>query len=121
MVATGDYDVGDDADYHNELMHALNRGLAAAVFRVRLFGSSAVNLAWVAAGKLDGAIMLGNHPWDMAAGVAIAREAGAVVVDGDNSPHSLTARATIATNRKLVAQLLGLVTAAHHAARGRKP
>ncbi|MCA2187372.1 inositol monophosphatase family protein [Nonomuraea cavernae] len=40
--------------------------------------------------------MIGRHaqqqPWDTAAGVIIAREAGATVVDLDGSPHNMTVR-----------------------------
>lgn len=55
---------------------------------MRMLGSAAVDLVWVASGKLDASIALSNHPWDMAAGVAIAREAGAIVMDVDGAPRS---------------------------------
>jgi myo-inositol-1(or 4)-monophosphatase len=41
-----------------------------------MFGSAALDLAWVAEGHTDAAIMLTNKPWDTAAGVLVAREAG---------------------------------------------
>ncbi|GAA0952754.1 inositol monophosphatase family protein [Nonomuraea longicatena] len=50
--------------------------------------------------------MLSNKPWNIAAGVLIAREAGAIIVDIDGSPHSENSRATIATCPKLVADLI---------------
>lgn len=50
-----------------------------AVRDVRRFGSAALDLAWVAAGRLDGYYETGLNPWDWAAGDLIAREAGAVV------------------------------------------
>lgn len=76
------------------------------------FGSAAVDLAWVAEGRIDANIMLGNKPWDTAAGVLIAREAGAVVVDMGGSPHAMNARATIAANLKILADLVELIAEA---------
>jgi myo-inositol-1(or 4)-monophosphatase len=46
---------------------------------------------------------------DTAAGVIIAREARATVIDLDGSPHSMTAHATIAASPKLVADLVELI------------
>jgi myo-inositol-1(or 4)-monophosphatase len=80
-----------------------------------MFGSAAVDLAWVAHGRIDAAIMLSNNPWDTAAGVIIAREAGATVIDLDGSPHSMTAQATIAASPKLVADLVELIAEARKA------
>ncbi|MER5504829.1 inositol monophosphatase family protein [Streptomyces sp. NPDC002766] len=96
IVAIGDYAVGVGANERNVRRLALTRMLAEQALRVRMLGSAAIDLAWVASGKLDASIALSNHPWDMAAGVAIAREAGAVVMDLDGAPHSLRSTATIA-------------------------
>ena len=48
---------------------------------VRRFGSAALDLAWVAAGRFDGFWELQLKPWDMAAGIVIVREAGGYVTD----------------------------------------
>jgi myo-inositol-1(or 4)-monophosphatase len=48
---------------------------------VRRFGSAALDLAWVAAGRYDGYWELGLKPWDVAAGLLIVREAGGTVTD----------------------------------------
>jgi myo-inositol-1(or 4)-monophosphatase len=48
---------------------------------VRRFGSAALDLAWVAAGRYDGYWELGLKPWDMAAGLLIVREAGGFATD----------------------------------------
>ncbi|MEV0228124.1 inositol monophosphatase [Nonomuraea sp. NPDC050786] len=110
IVAMGDYAVGSDASERNRPRLALTQELAARVQRVRMFGSAAVDLAWVADGRIDANIMLSNQPWDTAAGVTIAREAGATVVDLDGSPHTIAAQATIAANPHLIADLVNLTT-----------
>ncbi|GAA1696925.1 inositol monophosphatase family protein [Nonomuraea maheshkhaliensis] len=112
IVAIGDYAVGENADERNRPRLALTQELAARVQRIRMFGSAAIDLVWVADGKIDANIMLSNNPWDTAAGVVIAREAGATVVDLDGSPHSMKAHATIAASPKLVANLVELIAEA---------
>lgn len=109
IVAIGDYAVGDDAPAKNAQRMALTSALASRVQRVRMFGSSAIDLAWLAAGWLDAAITLSNNPWDMTAGVAIAREAGALVFDADGTGHTATSAATIAVAPALADELLSLV------------
>jgi len=55
------------------------RGLLPRVRDLRRFGSCAADLCAVAAGRLDAYYERGTQPWDLAAGVLIAREAGARV------------------------------------------
>ena len=105
IVSIGDYAVGQDADDKNRLRIALTNELAAKVLRVRMLGSSAIDLAWVAEGRLDAAIQLSNHPWDNAAGIAIVREAGGVVVDQGGQEHSTSSTATIAVTPALRPEL----------------
>ncbi|MFE0774161.1 inositol monophosphatase family protein [Streptomyces sp. NPDC058861] len=96
IVGLGDYAVGEQAAKRNEQRLVLTQLLAAKVLRVRMLGSAAIDLAWVASGQLDACVALSNHLWDVAAGVAIAREAGAAVIDIDGTPHTPSSRATIA-------------------------
>ncbi len=53
--------------------------LMPACAGVRRFGAAALDLAYVAAGRYDGFWERGLQPWDMAAGIVIAKEAGAIV------------------------------------------
>jgi myo-inositol-1(or 4)-monophosphatase len=109
IVSVGDYAVGQNADLRNRARLALTESLAARVQRVRMLGSSAVDLAWVADGKLDASIMLSNKPWDTAAGVVIAREAGAVVVDAEGQPHTTDSESVVAASPALIDDVVDLV------------
>ena len=109
IVAIGDYAVGDGAPAKNARRMALTSDLAGQVQRVRMFGSAAIDLAWLAAGWLDAAVTLSNNPWDMTAGVALAREAGALVFDVDGTDHTATSAATIAVVPSLAEAVLSLV------------
>ncbi|MFF9607661.1 inositol monophosphatase family protein [Streptomyces sp. NPDC014684] len=95
IVSIGDYAVGAAAGERNRRRLAVTQLLAERALRVRMFGSAAVDLAWVASGQVDATIAMSNHPWDMAAGVCIAREAGCAVMDADGTPHTLKSSATV--------------------------
>ncbi len=84
----------------NRLAFARTLGsLMPATAGIRRFGSAALDLAWVAAGRYDGYWELGLKPWDVAAGVLILREAGGTVTDPagaeftvlDDAPNDLVA------------------------------
>lgn len=113
VVALGDYAVGQGATEKNRARLALTRQLAENVQRVRMHGSAAIDLAWLATGQVDAVVMLANKPWDTAAGVVIAREAGALVVDRNGSPHSFQSSATIAANPNLLSAILDLTFGDH--------
>src|SRR5256714_15046056 len=55
----------------------------------RRLGSAAIDLAWVAAGRLDGFWEMGLRPWDVAAGQLLVEEAAGVVTRFDGSSNQL--------------------------------
>jgi myo-inositol-1(or 4)-monophosphatase len=118
VVAVGDYATGPRADHKNEQRLALTVQLAPRVHRVRMLGTAALDLAWVAEGRFDASITLSNKPWDTAAGVVLAREAGATVVDIDGTDHGYESAATIAGPDALITQLLPLIQATEVTAEG---
>ncbi len=78
LLVTGfPYDVHQRPEYPLALFGAFIRRARA----VRRFGSAALDLAYVAAGRFDGFWELGLKPWDVAPGILLAREAGAIVTD----------------------------------------
>jgi myo-inositol-1(or 4)-monophosphatase len=65
---------------------------------VRRAGSAALDLASVAAGRLDAFWEFNLNAWDTCAGVLIAEEAGATVTNMSGGPWTLDSRETLATN-----------------------
>ena len=63
--------------------------VAPQVAGIRRFGSAALDLAWVAAGRYEGFWESGLSPWDTAAGCLLVREAGGFVTDwkGRSQPY----------------------------------
>jgi myo-inositol-1(or 4)-monophosphatase len=76
---------------------------------VRRLGSAALDLAYVAAGRLDGFWEERLHPWDMAAGVLLVEEAGGTVTDMDGGGLDLFAGHVVATNGHLHDQMLSVI------------
>lgn len=68
---------------------------------VRRGGSAAIDLAYVACGRLDGYWERGLSPWDLAAGVVLVEEAGGQVTAYDQSSFNLTSGRILATNGRL--------------------
>jgi myo-inositol-1(or 4)-monophosphatase len=112
IVSVGDYAVGDGAADKNRARLALTRYLAEQAQRVRMLGTAAIDLAWVAEGKLDASLTLQNKPWDMAAGALLVQEAGGRVVDRDGTNYSANSGATVATTPALTHELLALLAQA---------
>jgi myo-inositol-1(or 4)-monophosphatase len=80
---------------------------------IRRPGAAALDLAYVAAGRLDGFWEFGLSPWDMAAGALLILEAGGFVSDFDGEPHYLRSGNIVCGNGKVFPQLLKLVQEVH--------
>src|SRR3954465_7703029 len=78
---------------------------------VRRAGSAALDLASVAAGRVDGFWEFNLNPWDTAAGVLLVEEAGGIVTDMQGGPFDLASREVLASNRLIHDELLKEFTA----------
>jgi len=76
---------------------------------IRRAGAAALDLAYVACGRLDGFWELALKPWDVAAGVLLVEEAGGTVSAGDGSPYELGGPVLVATNGPLHGPLVELL------------
>jgi myo-inositol-1(or 4)-monophosphatase len=113
IVAIGDYAVGDQAEEKNRARLSVTTRLAATALRVRMLGSAAIDLAWLADARLDATVTLSNNSWDMPAGVVIARETGHTVVDANGTDYNLRSLATIAAHPDILPEVLKIVQAAN--------
>ena len=87
---------------------------------IRRLGSAALDLAYVAAGRIDGAWLTGLKSWDMAAGGLIVREAGGLLNDFSGGDDWLTNGEVIAATPKVHHQMLEVMKPLE-AARKRMP
>ncbi|CAA7617786.1 Inositol-1-monophosphatase [Candidatus Terasakiella magnetica] len=79
---------------------------------VRRFGSAALDLAYVAAGRCDGYWEAGIKPWDIAAGIILVREAGGYVTDYDGGTRMMETGEVVASNDHLHQPMLKLLKTA---------
>lgn len=75
--------------------------LNSATLHTRILGSAALELCFVAAGKLEGMWHWGLKPWDIAAGSLIVKEARGMVSEIDGGDDYLTTGSIIATNSEI--------------------
>lgn len=95
-----------DGDRFNRQLSLMMRETAG----VRRWGAAALDLAYVAAGRLDGFWEEGLSPWDIAAGLLLVRESGGYLSDLKGGQSMMESGAILATNNLLHAPLQSLLT-----------
>ncbi len=76
---------------------------------IRRPGSAALDLCYVACGRIDGFWELGLSPWDTAAGALLVREAGGIITNLDNDFFDLNIKGLIATNGLIHSQIKDVI------------
>jgi myo-inositol-1(or 4)-monophosphatase len=104
LVATG----FPNRNRHQSINVHFYHQLAMATHGVRRAGSAALDLAYVAAGRLDAFWEFGLNSWDMAAGVLMVTEAGGQRSDMHGEPHSLTSPTMLVDNGLVHKEMLEL-------------
>jgi myo-inositol-1(or 4)-monophosphatase len=77
---------------------------------VRRAGSAALDLAYVACGRLDGFWEFSLNPWDTSAGVLLVAEAGGTVTHFDGGKFTLDSREVLATNGLILPEMTHVFT-----------
>jgi len=94
------------AQQHLETYLAMFRALFPQSAGIRRAGSAALDLAYIASGRLDGFWEIGLNIWDMAAGVLLIQEAGGLSGDFLGGHDYLESGNLVAANPKLFADIL---------------
>jgi myo-inositol-1(or 4)-monophosphatase len=95
-------------DHAAQQIDVLN-GLFRHAAGMRHIGAAALELAYIAAGRLDGFWSNDVQMWDVAAGGLIIEEAGGLVSDWQSNPDYLNSGAVVAGNPKMFKQILPLI------------
>jgi myo-inositol-1(or 4)-monophosphatase len=103
VIVTGIKTTGTDDDART--LRQLNM-VSPAVAGIRRTGSACTDLAWLAAGRFDGFWEGRLHPWDIAAGSIILKEAGGFMSDYSGTPGSFGNGEVVAGNEAIHRQLL---------------
>lgn len=106
--------IGTGFPYHDfthlDAYTAIFRDLVQKTSGLRRPGSAALDLAWLACGRIDGFFEIGLNPWDIAGGCLLVQEAGGLVSDFAGKEGYLDSGNIIAGSPKVFAQLLQTIT-----------
>jgi len=94
------FDLGYDPIRGAEMLHFAHR-LWASVLSLRILGSGALGLAYVAAGRVDLYLHRCLFPWDIVSGSLLVREAGGEITDWERKPLTLKTKDVVAGNKFL--------------------
>ena len=95
MVAFGAFNIDWGGRFPGRYRVAVLEELSRVSSKLRMHGSTGIDMAFVAAGILGAAVGFGGKVWDHAAGVALVRAAGGVVTDLDGGPWTVDTRSTL--------------------------
>ena len=96
LVAVGTFSADSRGRFPGRYRLALLENLSRVSSRLRMHGSTGIDLAYVADGILGAAISFGGHVWDHAAGVAQVKSAGGIVTDLAGKPWTPASRSVLA-------------------------
>jgi myo-inositol-1(or 4)-monophosphatase len=101
--------IGLDLSYgHEGTVHALDiiKSIWPGMWTARIMGSSALGLAYAAAGRYDLYFHGGLSPWDQVAGMLLVEEAGGIITDRSGKRANLYSDGLIASNTTLHTEFL---------------
>ena len=104
-------DLGYDDERGSEQIDLMRR-IYPNVQSLRLMGSAALALAYVACGRVDLFTHMNISPWDIAPGILLVREAGGVATDPTGAPMKITSRSFAAGGRHVHADFMSRYAAA---------
>jgi myo-inositol-1(or 4)-monophosphatase len=109
IVGVGTFNVDSRGRLPGRYRMAMFEQFTRRAGKVRMHGSTGIDMAFVAAGILGGAVSYGGKLWDHAAGVALVRAAGGVVTDLFGQPWTVESRTTVAAAPGIHGDLIGII------------
>jgi myo-inositol-1(or 4)-monophosphatase len=106
LLATGfPYYHSEKSDLYLEII----KEFLAKSHGIRRLGSAAIDLAYVACGRLEGFFEYNLNPWDVAAGTLIVKQAGGIVTDFQGGNDFLFGKQLCASNSKMHEEMLNVI------------
>lgn len=109
LIGVGAFSADSRGRFPGRYRLAVLENLSRVCSRLRMHGSTGIDLAFVADGILGGAISFGGFVWDHAAGVALVRAAGGVATDLAGQPWTPAARSLVAAAPGVHAEILEIL------------
>ncbi|MGO9380620.1 MAG: inositol monophosphatase family protein [Mycobacterium sp.] len=109
LVAVGTFSADSRGRFPGRYRLAVLENLSRVSSRLRMHGSTGIDLVYVADGILGAAISFGGHVWDHAAGVVQVRSAGGIVTDLAGQPWTLASRSVVAAAPGVHGEILDIL------------
>lgn len=109
LIGAGSFTADSRGRFPGRYRVAVLENLSRLSSRLRMHGSTGLDLAYVADGILGGAISFGSHVWDHAAGVALVRSAGGIVTDLAGEQWTPASRSALAAAPGVHAEMLEIL------------
>ncbi len=109
VVSYGPFNVAGHGRYPGARRADVLSALSSRVSRLRMTGSTGVDMAYTAAGVFGGAIAFGRHAWDNAAGAALVRAAGGVATDLSGAPWTASSPSLVCAAPRLHTELMAVI------------
>ena len=100
VLSFGDYPHSRKEE--SDIQHKMIKSLKDSVSKIRMFGATSIDFAFLASGRTSGLVIFTKNKWDIAPGIVICKEAGARV-SSLNGEYSYDENAVIATAGKVIA------------------
>lgn len=111
LVGVGSFSADARGRFPGRYRITLLENLSRISSRLRMHGSTGLDLAFVADGILGAAISFGGHVWDHAAGVALVQAAGGIVTDLAGEPWTPESDSAVAAGPAAHAEILEILRA----------
>ncbi|ORW50354.1 inositol monophosphatase [Mycobacterium paraense] len=111
LLAVGTFSADSRGRFPGRYRMALLENLSRVSSRLRMHGSTGIDLVYVADGIVGAAISFGGHVWDHAAGVAQVRAAGGIVTDLAGKPWTPTSDSVLAAAPGAHGEILDILSA----------
>ncbi len=109
LIGVGTFSADSRGRFPGRYRVALLENLSRVSSRLRMHGSTGIDLAYVADGILGAAVIFGGQVWDHAAGVALVRAAGGIVTTLAGEPWSPASRSVLAAAPGVHAEILEIL------------
>ncbi len=111
LVGVGTFSADSRGRFPGRYRLAVLENLSRVCSRLRMHGSTGIDLVYVADGILGGAISFGGHVWDHAAGIAQVRAAGGIVTNLAGEPWTPASRSVLAAAPGVHGEILEILRA----------
>lgn len=104
VISTGDFT--HKSDRLAAMQYRAVGYLYPRIAKLRMYGTAAVDFAWLVSGRLSATVFTTRNLWDIAPGILLCREAGGIVLGLDGEPYDFSKDGVILCANEEIAQLM---------------